>query len=92
VFTPIDDLPTDLQVAVLHSLGAPADWEWTWDIGLTDFGDSFAVAPLWGRCPVAGRWPAAFPIGHSDGNRPWRSNCRSPGGHQNPVVHLERSP
>jgi hypothetical protein len=79
MFTPIDTLPTDQQVAVLHSLDAPSDWEQTWDIGLTDPDDSYAIAPLWGRRPVDGRWPAAFPTNHShNGDRPGEETAKSP--------------
>ncbi|MDA8047804.1 MAG: hypothetical protein M0Z30_21665 [Actinomycetota bacterium] len=90
MFTPIDDLPTDLQIAVLHSLDAPSEWERTWDIGLTDPGDAYEIAPLWGRDRVAGRWPAAFPMSHSNGSRPWRRDCGAPGGSQHSVVPLQQ--
>ena len=61
VFTPISDLSSDLQPAVLLSLDAPPEWEATWDMGLTDPVDAFEIAPRWSRTVVERRWPAAFP-------------------------------
>jgi len=84
VFTPITELAPDEQSAVLRSLDAPETWTATWDIGLTDPGDSFSRAPLWGRTPVGGRWPTAFPKSHHNGQCPWRNDCRVPFGHLHP--------
>lgn len=92
MFTPIEDLPTDQQIAVLHSLDAPDEWERTWDIGLTDPGDAYPIAPLWGRSRALGRWPAAFPIDHPHGDRSWRSESHVPHGHGYPLLDYERSP
>ncbi|HET6875156.1 MAG TPA: hypothetical protein VFH70_10275 [Acidimicrobiales bacterium] len=91
MFTPIDHLPTDQQIAVLHALDAPAEWELTWDIGLTDAEDAYSIAPLWGRGPVDGRWPAAFPINRSNGIRPWRMDNRVHYGHRCPLVLSNRT-
>jgi hypothetical protein len=92
VFTPLENLPTDQQIAVLHSLDAPSEWEATWDIGLTDPGDAYSIAPLWGRAPVLGRFPAAFPSKHSNGDQPWRQDSRVPFGHRYPTIHFEQNP
>jgi hypothetical protein len=72
MFTPIEDLPDEQQTEVLASLDAAPEWEATWDIGLTDEGDSFPVAPKWGARPVGVGWPAAFPLGRNHQIRPWR--------------------
>lgn len=84
MFTPITQLSPDVQAEVLASLDVPAEWETTWDIGLTDPGDSFAHRPLWGRVQVQGRWPAAFPLGHRDDPRSWRGEWQVPGGYRCP--------
>lgn len=84
MFTPIDLLSRPVQQLVLESLDVPAEWETTWDIGLTDVGDSYPVRPLWGRVPVDGRWPAAFPLGHRQDPRPWRQQADAPDGHVAP--------
>jgi len=84
MFTPITLLSPSLQREVLASLDVPAEWEATWDIGLADVGDSFPVRPLWGRVPVDGRWPAAFPLGHREDPRPWRQESEAPDGHTAP--------
>ena len=81
MFTPIVDLDGDLQAEVLGSLDIPAEWEATWDVGLTDPGDTYGVRPLWGRFLVEGRWPAAFALGHRGDPRPWRIECHVAGGH-----------
>ena len=84
MFTSIFLLSPKLQAEVLESLDVPAEWEATWDIGLTDVGDSFRLRPLWGRVPVDGRWPAAFPLGHRDDPRPWLQDFEVPDGHTAP--------
>lgn len=84
MFTPITQLSPRVQREVLTSLDVPEEWESTWDIGLTDVGDSFSVRPLWGHVQVEGRWPAAFPLGHRVDPRPWRESSRVPGGHTCP--------
>lgn len=94
MFTPMEQLADDDRRLVLESLDAPAEWESTWDLGLTDPGDSFAVRPRWGRFQVLGRWPAGFPLGRHRDPRPWRSDCAAPGGHRHappdvPPIYLE---
>ncbi len=92
MFTPITQLSEELQREVLASLDVPEEWEATWDIGLTEVGDSFPVRPLWGHVQVEGRWPAAFPLGHRNDPRPWRGNWDAPSGHTCPhraSFHLE---
>ena len=84
MFTPIAMLTPSVQDQVLESLDVPAEWEATWDIGLTDIGDSFPTRPIWGRVPVEGRWPAAFPLGHRDDPRPWRHETTAPDGYTAP--------
>lgn len=84
MFTPISQLSALAQAQTLASLDVPAEWETTWDIGLTDTGDSFSVRPLWGRVQVEGRWPAAFPLGHHEDPRPWREAHGVPGGYSCP--------
>lgn len=84
MFTPLSELPPDEQSEVLRSLDAPEAWTVTWDIGLTDPGDSFSRAPLWGRTQVAGRWPTAFPRSNHNGQGPWRTDWHVPFGHVHP--------
>ncbi len=84
MFTPIDQLNEAVQARVLASLDVTAEWEATWDIGLTDPGDSYPTKPLWGRVQVDGRWPAAFPLGHHADPRPWRETCEAPSGYTCP--------
>lgn len=84
MFTPLSELLPEEQSAVLRSLDAPEAWTATWEIGLTDPGDSFSRAPLWGRTPVGGRWPAAFPKCNHSGQFPWRTDWHVPFGHVHP--------
>lgn len=86
MFTPIDQLSEAVQARVLVSLDSTAEWEATWDIGLTDPGDTYPTKPLWGRVQVDGRWPAAFPLGHHADPRPWRETCDAPTGHSCPYA------
>lgn len=90
MFTPLSELPPDEQRAVLRSLDAPETWTATWDIGLTDPGDAFSKAPLWGRTPVGGRWPTAFPKSNHNGQRPWRTDWHVPFGHVHPNGSVSR--
>lgn len=85
MFTPLSELSPAEQSAVLGSLGAPEAWTANWDIGLTDSGDSFSRAPLWGRVPVGGRWPAAFPRSNHNDQCPWRSDWHVHFGHVHPI-------
>lgn len=89
MFTPMEELSPEQQVATLRSLDALEAWGSTWDIGLTDPGDSFGIAPLWGHQPVNGRWPAAFPRSRHSASLPWRAACRIPYGHVHPVSSTE---
>jgi hypothetical protein len=90
MFTPIRSLPQEVQADLLASLGVTEAWEATWDIGLTDFGDSYAIAPMWGRRPVDGRWPAAFPKPKHTGAYPWRTVWHTNFGHVHPNGHPVR--
>lgn len=84
MFTPITELSEAVQAKVLASLDVISEWEATWDIGLTDPGDSYPAKPLWGHVQVEGRWPAAFPLGHHADPRPWRETCDVPSGYRCP--------
>ncbi|HET7523010.1 MAG TPA: hypothetical protein VFJ79_02585, partial [Acidimicrobiales bacterium] len=53
-------------------------------------GDSFSRAPLWGRAPVGGRWPTAFPKSNRSGQRPWRNDWHVPFGHVHPSGSASR--
>ena len=91
MFTPLSELQPDEQRAVLRSLDAPEAWIATWDIGLTDPGDAFSKAPLWGRTLVSGRWPTAFPKSNHNGECPWRTESHVPFGHVHPNGAAQRA-